>query len=254
MVVFVLAFAVSFFYLFRGLFLREKSWLDHFPVSFFWIGLGGYALVSWLLTFYFHVHEPLVVWLDGLRHQLIAIIYVIAVFFEREYEDEVLEGHEPFQSVGEFTEEMVTESSLIMDIINYIVQVFILLVIVVVISYLAYKWGKKLVIALMRWLHIERDIEEVAYRDEHENLLNLHLMGQSWTGRFHSFFVKEQKIKWADLKNNKERIRFLYRYYIEKRISEGYTYEPHLSPQETIQDLQRWQSHKSQPAQQLSDI
>ena len=61
-------------------------------------------------------------------------------------------------------------------------------------------------------------------RDERSFLFN--------RGRREELRRKEQKLHWKDLKNNRERLRFLYVRFIKKCVKRGYRYAPGLTPLE----------------------
>lgn len=77
------------------------------------------------------------------------------------------------------------------------------------------------------------------YVDEKESLMNWQKLHGKYTDRLKQwlFRVFEKEPKWESLKNNGERVRYLYRHVILHCISIGYQYKKCLTPTEILYEL-----------------
>ncbi len=85
--------------------------------------------------------------------------------------------------------------------------------------------------------------EDTGFIDEKESLIDFVEVGREYMDRFQRWIqaLMEREPKWGELKDNRQRIRFLYRHMILKNIKEGYPYKRHLTPRETGEDILKWE-------------
>ncbi|SDX78555.1 DUF4129 domain-containing protein [Paenibacillus sp. CF384] len=72
------------------------------------------------------------------------------------------------------------------------------------------------------------------YVDEVERIRSTGNRFTSWRNR-----SKEQKLKWKDLADNEARVRYLYRRWVGSFVKKGYSFRPHLTPNEIGSDLSK---------------
>ncbi|MCX7749395.1 MAG: hypothetical protein N2645_21255 [Clostridia bacterium] len=65
-------------------------------------------------------------------------------------------------------------------------------------------------------------------------------------------FIKEPK--WENLKNNQERIRYIYRQLLLKSILKGYPFKRNLTPSETCKDILSWEKSSSPKGTRLASL
>ncbi len=77
------------------------------------------------------------------------------------------------------------------------------------------------------------------YQDEKESLMNWQALRKTTGKRLLSWMERllAREPKWEDLKDDRQRARFLYRQFMIKCIREGYPYKRYLTPQETASEL-----------------
>lgn len=123
------------------------------------------------------------------------------------------------------------------------------ILIIAAVLYLLYRMGGKLIVLLKhcyQWLtgrlsRKERS-QETGYHDEVEQLMNWHMWKAELASRWKQWKETrtERTVKWEDLSDNRERMRFLYRLFLRRCITDGYSYKPELTARETVRDIHTW--------------
>lgn len=134
---------------------------------------------------------------------------------------------------------------------------FAMVVLAVVAIILIIVLSKKLPIwlrMLSKWLNSSFNIgqkqSEQGYEDEKEALIDWKNWHKNIGGRFKDWMTSfmEKEPKWRDIEGNRERIRYLYRYWIIRKQGEGYKYKESLTPGEIASDISKWRNTESIPA------
>lgn len=93
-----------------------------------------------------------------------------------------------------------------------------------------------------------RNIKETdfGYEDEEVSLINLDNLKKGYNKKVRTRLsnLYHNEPKWKDLKSNKERIRYIYKHILLNSISAGYLFKAHLTPSETVKDLDDWKQQK----------
>ncbi|TDF99733.1 DUF4129 domain-containing protein [Paenibacillus piri] len=86
------------------------------------------------------------------------------------------------------------------------------------------------------------------YVDDVESLMDWDALRGELAARMKSWLPRKRtRVKWEDLRDNRERVRYLYRSWVQSVASEGYKPKHSLTPKETGQDIQSWDRSR-QPA------
>ncbi|TCT11604.1 hypothetical protein EDC18_1211 [Natranaerovirga pectinivora] len=93
---------------------------------------------------------------------------------------------------------------------------------------------------LMEYLNKEN--KNVLYEEEKEMIMNWKDLKEKYLEKINNWIDKsiEKEKKWEDLKDNKERIRYLYRVWIFQKIKNGYSFKSSYTPEEVYTDLCKW--------------
>ncbi|HEU5140284.1 MAG TPA: hypothetical protein VFT51_09930 [Bacillales bacterium] len=134
------------------------------------------------------------------------------------------------------------------QILRYVLVIVASVLVLVLLYYFVRRWAPFLVKKLLMFLNsmgMTREKAEVGvgYSDEKERLKSLTDMLGSLQDQLPRF--KQRKVKWVDLQNNRERVRFLYRKAMENAIRKGYHFQRNLTPLETEKDLSSRDSGKN---------
>lgn len=83
--------------------------------------------------------------------------------------------------------------------------------------------------------------DPTGYIDEKESLLAKAAKEnrQRWSQLWQRITYREPK--WSDMKDNRERARFLFRHWVKRMRDRGYAWQPQHAPEELVQDAIRWQ-------------
>ncbi|TBL75387.1 DUF4129 domain-containing protein [Paenibacillus thalictri] len=83
------------------------------------------------------------------------------------------------------------------------------------------------------------------YEDNVESLVDWNGLGGKFAERLKNWrtALARKKIRWEDLEDNGERVRFLYKRWLQRHIARGYAYKPFLTPQETGNELDNPRRH-----------
>jgi hypothetical protein len=84
--------------------------------------------------------------------------------------------------------------------------------------------------------------ETSGYIDEKTKTVTLKGLGMMYKDRLQQWLFDRLKKepKWKDLKNNRDRVRYVYRHWLIHRIASGYAFKHTLTPKETGEDLLQW--------------
>ncbi|GIP35731.1 DUF4129 domain-containing protein [Paenibacillus sp. J2TS4] len=141
---------------------------------------------------------------------------------------------------------------------------FVFFIIMLIAFFALLYWLARKSVMLVRWLNRwlkERmgmrnldSSENTGYTDEEENLEGglKHWRRRSadrlqdWLRR-----LTEREVKWEALPNNREKARYLYRHYVLKQISEGYSFKPSNTPKETGRELDAPPASEGNTVQEL---
>lgn len=80
--------------------------------------------------------------------------------------------------------------------------------------------------------------EQAAYLDEETSLFTWESTLQGWR-KMGARLLRSGKSpeRWEEMKDNRERVRYLYRLFLRKERERGYPIKPHLTPRETVEEL-----------------
>ncbi|MBP3963339.1 DUF4129 domain-containing protein [Paenibacillus lignilyticus] len=95
------------------------------------------------------------------------------------------------------------------------------------------EWLKQLRSKLAQLFRRDAARTTSGYVDEVERIRSTGNRFTSWRNR-----AKEQKLKWKDLADNEARVRYLYRRWVGSFVKKGYSFKPHLTPNEINADVQ----------------
>jgi hypothetical protein len=100
---------------------------------------------------------------------------------------------------------------------------------------------RRLIDRIIRLLRRRIEIkEDTGYSDETTRLLTMETIRENWKKFLHwSGQWKKAKVRWEDL-TGREKVRHVFRSLVETRIREGYRYQAHLTPAETVQEISQW--------------
>ncbi|MCH1640256.1 hypothetical protein MJ257_09065 [Paenibacillus timonensis] len=140
------------------------------------------------------------------------------------------------------------EPDLLAQILNYAFYVFGGLLLAALLGFVLY-WlyknasgiWRKAIDRLLSLLRRESAApEQAAYRDEETSLFTWESALQGWR-KVGARLIRPGKPpeRWEDMKDNRERVRFLYRLFLRKERERGYSLKPHLTPREMVQEIKR---------------
>ncbi|MDF2964157.1 MAG: hypothetical protein K0S39_5892 [Paenibacillus sp.] len=94
------------------------------------------------------------------------------------------------------------------------------------------------------------------YEDDVESLMDWQALRDSMASRMKGWLPRkaQPRVKWDDLKDNRERVRYLYRSWIQKAVGNGYLPQRFLTAKETIQDIQSRDNKHRQPPDTLISL
>lgn len=106
---------------------------------------------------------------------------------------------------------------------------------------LAVRHGMKFLRKLFGFMNsISSESDSTGYVDIKESLLNNTKTERRNKWRKMWEHWRHQEPKWQDLRNNRERARYLYKHWILEMIRRGYTWKPYYTPSETTSDTSHW--------------
>jgi len=136
----------------------------------------------------------------------------------------------------------------IISILSSIIAIIAGLILLGLLIYAIYKLFKKIMTWLSRFYQMGKDIEYYGgYIDEKESLMDLKGLGKDYVDCFRQWLagLMEREAKWNELKNNKERIRYIYRRFLFHYITAGYSFKEYLTPTEVGRELSKKDPEKS---------
>ncbi|MCR8631714.1 hypothetical protein [Paenibacillus radicis (ex Xue et al. 2023)] len=94
------------------------------------------------------------------------------------------------------------------------------------------------------------------YEDDVESLMDWKSLRDQLAARLKGWLPhkSEPLEKWEELKDNKEKVRYLYRAWILKAVGEGYQLKRHQTPLENTKDIQKWDPIKGQSPESLISL
>ncbi|CAM4432140.1 DUF4129 domain-containing protein [Paenibacillus phoenicis] len=138
------------------------------------------------------------------------------------------------------------EPGLLSEILNYAFYVFgglLLAALLGFVLYWLYKnaggYWRKAISRLLNLLRRESAAPEpAAYRDEETSLLTWESALQGWR-RIGARLLRTGKPaeRWEDMRDNRERVRFLYRLFLRKERQRGVSLKPYLTPKELVEEI-----------------
>ena len=145
-----------------------------------------------------------------------------------------------------------SEPSAFMVLLERIAFILVYVLIGLLILYLLYQGVRRLV-PLVKLLYqrltawINRGDNQDAgkgYVDDIESLVKLKSEPGKWRDRFKERWddLTSRSPRWTEEMSNEEKIRFLYRVWLSESMKEGYERKPHLTPLETLADLEQWRN------------
>lgn len=149
------------------------------------------------------------------------------------------------------------EPDLLAQILNYAFYVFGGLLLAALLGFVLY-WlyknaggiWRKAVDRLLSLLRRESAApEQAAYRDEETSLFTWETALQGWRKVGARLFRNgKPPERWEDMKDNRERVRFLYRVFLRKERERGYPLKPHLTPREMVEEIKRETARQDEAA------
>jgi len=146
---------------------------------------------------------------------------------------------------------------LIIDIVSVLFTTAALAVVLFILCKYLYRGALELV-RLIKWA-IEKGKgfeSEKGYIDEQETVMSLKDISKGYISSLREWLAEilKREPKWEDLKNSRERIRFLYRRLVLLCIGDGYRYKKSLTPHETAEDLIKWDAEKARGADRIARL
>jgi len=128
-----------------------------------------------------------------------------------------------------------------------VIEIFAIIILAAALLYALYFLGKK-IIQLFRYLAelIRRLREEsswagdtTGYSDEKESLLDWQSLRKIYGDALREWLdrIRRSEVKWEQLTDNRQRIRYLYRRLVLKAVDSGYGFRSFLTPNEVLDDL-----------------
>jgi|GEM_PF-3157935 len=114
-------------------------------------------------------------------------------------------------------------------------------------------------IGLKRPLWMQRLFRrDKGYTDERESLIKVGGLGKKLISPLSDWLQRlfSRQPGWKDMTTNRDRIRYLYRYFILGCIKDGYHYKDILTPKETMKDLLSWdtQGEKTEHVEEIVSV
>ncbi|WP_020616253.1 DUF4129 domain-containing protein [Paenibacillus daejeonensis] len=160
-----------------------------------------------------------------------------------------------------------TEPSAFMKWLEQAAMIAMYVLIALVLLYACYAIGKRLPGWLRRlykvltaWINRDdRQGEDLGYVDHVESLIKTRDRGPGLRDRWKDRFAEwnRRKPRWSDEMTNEERVRYLYRRWLQAARKEGYELKSYLTPLETVADIERWRHRSSTedlPVTQLYEL
>lgn len=198
---------------------------------------------------------------DGISAAFRGLVAFILRLFDKEYGN----VEEPLPQIsgprdGEFTErEPSALGPLLERYASYVVAALLvagLLVLVFLLIKNSKKWLERLRQLRFKYRSGEAKArEELGFVDEKSTIMDWKALRQSYSDRLKGWLARlmENEPRWEQLQNNTERVRFIYRNYLLRRMVAGYRFKNSLTPAETAEDLRKWDPSRSE-AGQLIDL
>lgn len=125
----------------------------------------------------------------------------------------------------------------------YVLTLIVVIILSTLVIRAIWRWVRRL-LGHMNEANLQSD--DTGYEEIKESLL-----GQARMRRKRKFGIRwsslrQRQPKWEDLRNNRERARYLYQQLLFQSISRGYEWKPHYTPSETLSDIRRWQQTERQ--------
>ncbi|MDU0332874.1 hypothetical protein RW092_22135 [Paenibacillus sp. 3LSP] len=91
--------------------------------------------------------------------------------------------------------------------------------------------------------------EQAAFRDEETSLFTWESALQGWR-KIGERLLRTGKPpeRWEEMKDNRERVRYLYRLFLRKEHEQGYRIQPHLTPRETVEEIKQEAARQAEAA------
>lgn len=169
-----------------------------------------------------------------------------------------IESEGGIPQIEPFTEP--TEPSLfsrILDIIFSVIAIILLFILIFFACKIIYKGIKKLIKKLEE-IGKNRAIYEQpsGYIDEKESLIDIKKMGRDYVDRVKKWLANmlSKGLKWDELKNNSERVRYIYIKMVLRAVAEGYSLKIFLTPRELQYDLSNWYGERQMDIEPLISL
>ncbi|SMF43261.1 hypothetical protein SAMN02744102_03224 [Paenibacillus barengoltzii] len=149
------------------------------------------------------------------------------------------------------------EPGLLSEILNYAFYVFGGLLLAALLGFVLYwlyknagEYWRKAIHRLLNLLRRESAApEQAAYRDEETSLLTWESALQGWR-QLGARLLRTGKPseRWEDMRDNRERVRYLYRLFLRKERQRGFSLKPYLTPRETVEELKQESARQAEAA------
>ena len=114
---------------------------------------------------------------------------------------------------------------------------------------------QRIVSWLARMLQTENKQKgKIGYEDDIESLMDWEAWNATLVSKWKQLFHRTGREKWEDLQDNQQRVRFLYRSWLRQSMRRGYVYKSFLTPKETGEEVQHWNSSKEPSADSLLSL
>jgi hypothetical protein len=194
-----------------------------------------------------------------LVNAIIILIFRIVLFLSSLIPMSDLEGGDPQGNgmLDVFPEAQPRDPNIfdyIFEILAYILTIACMVVLFIVIVKILYTAIKKLINLLATLLHEgEWSASDRGYVDIKEKVTDLKTLGKDYAKRWKDWLTSllEREPRWEELPGVREKVRYLYRHFLIRCISQGYNPEKYMTPNEIKEDIGMWDDEKGRQANVL---
>lgn len=203
------------------------------------------TFVIFFIAFFNTIKDLFVQWILAVMHFIISgIVYLMSLFAGDDEKPLPVEENPDMPEMSPLPEGEPARWAQIMEIIMFgLLGIFVLVLLFFGIKALS-KVIRKALHKLMAFLKTKGAFrtETTGYVDEKTKTVTLKGLGSMYKDRLQHWLSERlrKEPKWKDLKNNRDRVRYVYRHWLIHRIASGYAYKDTLTPKETSMDLVKW--------------
>ncbi len=216
------------------------------------------AAFIFIIAFFQNIKDILVNFILMLiRFVVLAILFIMNLFSsDEEIVEETSVGQPEMPDFGFEEEKEPSFLSWLFDMFMYVMVFLILAVLIVFALRAVIKLIIKGVKLLIEFLKSRQPLstETTSYVDEKSKIISFKELRDIYKDRLQQWLADllKKEPKWEDLNNNKDRIRYVYRHWLLKKIASGYTFKSNLTPKETAQELSQWKGREEDQSELIS--